>query len=426
MGTKRRPIEWAKNALIVLLTLSAAGLLTMTPLVRDSGLLELLHPRPAGESASAGEPQARTVLPARLALCQDGGRFGLQYDNSRMADQFATLGPLLGDALAGAGEPVPISEQSWRDRLRQAGVYFDFAGDVPLAALGRWLGGGEGCTLDASARRILLAAGEGDSVALCWQDAADGAFYTCPTALSQSLHLEPALASAAPNGAYFAFEDAGLNRLLDPYTLITEGDPALPHYGVSAPLSNAAGVEALLDALSFNSQNHAPGSTGEVYMDGTDRLVIRDGGIASYRAAQGDKYPVGPAEGGLSAAQAAEGARALAERAMSPLCGEARLYLISVQPCQDGWKVRFGYQLGGSAVYLYEEGWAAEFLVRGGYITEFTLRLRCYAAEGEGALLLPIGKAAAMLPDLTTEKRELVIQYRDGGGQTVSPGWEAV
>ena len=31
-----------------------------------------------------------------------------------------------------------------------------------------------------------------------------------------------------------------------------------------------------------------------------------------------------------------------------------------------------------------------------------------------------------MLPDLTAERRELVIQYRDGGGQTVSPGWEAV
>lgn len=426
MGSKRRPIEWVKNALIALLTLSAAGLLTMTPLVRDSGLLELLRPLPPEGGNPAGSDQVGAVLPARLAVYRDGARLGLQYDDGRMEEQFSAFIPLLGDALAGAGEPKPMKEQAWRDSLRRPGVYFDFSGDVPLAALGHWLGGGEGCALAASARRVVLAAGEEDSVLLCWQDAGDGAFYACPTPLSHALHLEPALASASANGAYFAFEDPGLNRLLAPYTLITEGDPEAPQYAVSAPLSNAAGVEALLDALSFNSQNHAPGSAGEVYPDGTDRLVIREGGTVTYRAAQGEKYPVGLPGEPVTAAQAADGARTLAERAISPLCGEARLYLISVQADKDGWRVRFGYRLGGSAVHLYDEGWAAEFQVQGGYITGFTLHLRCYTAEGGGALLLPIGKAAVMLPDLTAEKRELVIRYRDGGGQTVSPNWEAV
>ena len=91
-----------------------------------------------------------------------------------------------------------------------------------------------------------------------------------------------------------------------------------------------------------------------------------------------------------------------------------------------GWRVRFGYRLGGCAVYLYDEGWAAEFIVQGGYITSFALRVRSYAADGESVLLLPIDKAAVLLPDLTKEKRELVIRYRHGGGQTVSPSWEAV
>lgn len=425
MRDKHRALEWGKNAAIALLTLSAGVLLSMTPLVRDSGLMELLSPRPAQTGASPGGAQSAPILPARLAVCRDGNRFGLQYDDGRMDEVFAAFVPLLGDALAGAGEPAPLSDSQWRACLRQRGAYFDFSGEIPLAALARWLGGGD-CPLQGSARRVVLAAGEGDAVSLCWEDAGDGGYFTCPTALSRALHLDPAVEAVAPNGAYFAFEDESLSRLLDPLTLITEGEPGAGLYDVSAPLSSAAGAEALVDALSFNSRNHAPGSSGEVYTDGTDRLVIRDGVTATYRAAQGGKYPVEHTNGVVSAAQAAEGARALAERAMAPLCGEARLYLLSVRPYGDGWQVRFGYRLGGSAVYLYDEGWAAEFLVRDGCITEFVLHLRQYAAQGENALLLPIRKAAAMLPDLTRERRELVIQYRDGGGQSVSPGWEAV
>lgn len=425
MRDKHRALEWGKNAAIALLTLSAIVLLSMTPLVRDSGLVELLGPRPAQTGAGAGQTQSGPILPARLAVCRDGDRFGLQYDDSRMDEVFAAFVPLLGDALTGAGEPASLSDSQWRACLRQRGAYFDFSGEIPLAALARWLGGGD-CPLKGSARRVALAAGEGDAVSLCWEDAGDGGYFTCPTALSRSLHLDPAVEAVTPNGAYFAFEDESLNRLLDPFTLITEGEPDAGLYDVSAPLSSAAGAEALVDALSFNSRNHAPGSSGEVYMDGTDRLVIRDGVTATYRAAQGGKYPVEHTNGVVSAAQAAEGARALAERAMAPLCGEARLYLLSVRPYGDGWQVRFGYRLGGSAVHLYDEGWAAEFLVRDGCITQFTLHLRQYAAQGENALLLPIRKAAAMLPDLTRERRELVIQYRDGGGQSVSPGWEAV
>lgn len=425
MRDKRRLVEWGKDALILLLTLSAVFLLTMTPLVQDSGLAELFHPRsPAREVSTTGN-QAGAVLPARLAVYWDGERYGLQYDDTHMEELFPSFSPLLADALAGAGTPAPMAERGWRDCLQRPGVYFDFSGGVPLSALARWLGGGE-CALDGSARRVVLAAGTGDQVALYWQEAGDGGFYTCPTSLSLALHLDPAVEAVAANRAYFAFEDQGLVQLLDPFTLITEGEQTGTQYTAAMPLSNAAGMEALLDALSFNSQNHAPGSSGEVYLDGADRLVVRDSGTVVYRAAQGGKYPVETKNGAVSAAQAADGARALAEQAMGTLCGDARLYLISVQEDENGWRVRFGYRLGGSAVYLYDEGWAAEFLVRGGYITDFTLHLRCYAADGGKALLLPIDKAAAMLPDLTGEKRELVIQYRDGGWSTVSPGWEAV
>ena len=425
MSGKRRMIEWGKNVLIVLLTLSAVALLSTTPLVQDSGLATLFRSGRAAGSISEVSTQPGMVLPARLAVYRDGERYGLQYDDTLMEELFAAFGPLLGEALSGAGEPASVTEPGWRERLCRPGAYFDFSGAVPLSALARWLGGGE-CTLEGGARRVALCAGEDDQVVLCWQDAGNGGFYTCYTPLSRALHLEPALEAVSPNGAYFAFEDAGLAKLLDPFTLITEGEGTGAQYTVTAPLTTAAGMEALLDALSFNSKNHAPGSSGEVYLDGTDRLVVQDGGTVTYRAVQGGKYPMESRNGVVSAGQAADGVRALAERALGPLCGDARLYLLSVEEYGDGWRVRFGYRLGGCAVYLDGEGWAAEFIVQGGHITDFTLRVRSYAADGSSVLLLPVDRAAVLLPDLSGEKRELVIRYRDGGGQTVSPHWEAV
>ena len=425
MRDKRRIVEWGKNALIALLTLSALVLLSMTPLVQDSGLAALFRPGRAGGGTSPVSAQPGMVLPARMAVYRDGERYGLQYDDARMEELFAAFGPLLGEALSGAGEPASLTEGAWRDRLCRPGAYFDFAGAVPLSALARWLGGGA-CPLEGGARRAALSALEGDQVTLCWQVAGDGGFYTCSTTLSRSLHLDPALEAVSPNGAYFAFEDAEMARLLDPFTLITEGEGKGTQYAVTTPLATAAGMETLLNALSFNSQNHAPGSSGEVYLDGADRLVVQDGSTVTYRAAQGEKYPVENRDGVTAADQAADGTRALAERALGPLCGDARLYLLSMEEYGKGWRVRFGYRLGGSAVYLDDEGWAAEFVVQEGYITGFVLRVRSYSADGGSVLLLPIDKAAILLPDLTAERRELVIRYRDGGGQTVSPHWEAI
>lgn len=421
MRDKSRWIEWGKDGLILLLTLSAVCLLSMTPLVRDSGLLDLLSPKESPGVGSSGAGPAEAMLPVRLAVTGEGGRCGVQYDEQRLEELFPPLGVLLGDALASAGEIRSLDEEEWRRCLGRDGVYFDFAGDVPLTALERWLQGPGSAGLTGAARRVLLCAGEGDQVLLCWQEEAGEQFFSCSTALTQALHLGPAAAGAAPNGAYFAFENQELAGRLDPYTLITEEDQGGAGYAVSVPLTEESGTAAVLAALSFNSQNPAPVSGGEVYVDGGDRLVVSDSGVVTYRAAQGEKYPVGPA-----LADGVETARALAESTLGTLCGEARLYLMSAQEAGGAVRVRFGYLLDGCAVYLGSEGWAAEFVIRNGYITQFTLRFRSYAANGEQTLLLPVDKAAAMLPDLTDQRRELVLQYRDGGGAAVFPSWVAV
>ena len=73
MRSKRRWIEWGKDALMVLLTLSALYLLSMTPLVRDSGVMDLFTPQESpGVGVSGGEGTA-AMLPARLAVNGEGG-----------------------------------------------------------------------------------------------------------------------------------------------------------------------------------------------------------------------------------------------------------------------------------------------------------------------------------------------------------------
>ena len=298
MRDKSRWVELGKDALIVLLTLSAVWLLSMTPLIQDSGMLDLLAPRESPGMGQPGGGQAAAMLPVRLAVTGEGGRFGVQYDEARLEEQFPPLGALLGDALASAGQPQAMGETEWRRCLGADGVYFDFAGDVPLSALERWLQGPGETELTGSARRVLLCAGEGDQVLLCWQETADGRFFSCSTGLARSLHLEPVVENAAFNGAYFAFENPALTDRLAPYTLITEGELGGAGYAVSVPLTGEAETLTVLAALDFNSQNPAPVIGGEVYLDGGDRLVVSTNGTVTYRAAGGEKYPVGYAPAG--------------------------------------------------------------------------------------------------------------------------------
>lgn len=428
MKADRRWLEWGKNLLIVLLTLSALYLLSMLPIVQDSGLLEFFSAQDSADGPSGGSggvTLTAAALPASMVVSTDSGRYGVQYDPDGIDELFARFGPLLGEALTSAGDPETITESRWRSCLTGVGVCFDFVGDIPLSALGGWFGVGGQCGLDGSARRLLLSAGEEDQVRLCWRDVEDGLFYSCSTALTRALHLDPILEGYAGNGACFAFEDRALSALLDPYTLIADTENDGVQYAAATPVSGTSGADFVLSALSFSSQNHARGSGGEFYLDGSDRLQVGDDGTVTYQAVQGEKYPVSAAGSKATVAEVIEAARSLAQSTIGASCGEAQLYLISARAEENGWRVRFGYRLRGSAVYLYNEGWAAEFLIQQDYITDFTLHFRNYASIEETTLLLPIDRAAVMLPDLTDEPRELAIQYRDRGGQTVFPMWVA-
>lgn len=424
MSKKRRWLERGKSLLILLLSLSALYLLSLTPLVQDSGILDLLASKPAGGENTAAVTLTAAARPSRMAVHNGEERYGVQYDQSAADELFARLGPLLGEALTSSGAPASIPESRWQQYLRGKGIYFDFTGEIPLSALGRWLSQEGECALTASARRVLLAGDGEDGVLLCYQDADSGRFFACRTGLTESLHLDPAVAGTAGNGALFAFESESWSRLLQPYTLITENS-ARRVYAAATPISPSGDLSALLAALNYSDYNHTPVSGGELYLDGNDRLRILTDGRVIYDAAQPGKYPVATAGSEMTVAEAIEAARELAENTIGTQCGEAELYLISAKETDSGCRIRFGYRLDGSTVWLYDEGWAADFLIRDGYVTGFTLCYRSYTDAGQEALLLTMDRAAVMLPDLTEEKCELILQYRDRGESAVSPVWVA-
>ena len=424
MKGKRRWLEVIKSLLILLLSASAIFLLTMTPLVQDSGVLDLLTTRQPDSVGSTEVTLTAAAIPSRMAVRSGTECYGVQYDQNSVDELFARLGPLLGEALVSSTEQKIIGERLWRRYLQGEGIYFDFTGDIPLSALSSWLQPEGFCGLTAAARRILLASADNDKVLLCYQDAGDGRFYACDTALTWSLHLAPAVSDISGNDAEFAFDSQTLSGLLEPYTLITE-DSTRKIYNATTPLSVGGDLSDLLEALEYTGRNHASVSGGELYLDGNDRLQIQAGGQVSYTAAQPGKYPVATAGEEMTIAEAIEAARQLAESTIGAKCGEAELYLQSAQEVSDGYLIYFGYRLDGSMVWLYDKGWAAEFYVRYDHITDFTLYFRSYVSTGADALLLSMDRAAGMLPNLVEQSCELIIQYRDQGESQVQPVWVA-
>lgn len=430
MRNKRRsrPVEWCKNLLIILLALSALYLLGRAQIsgrVLDSVRDFLRGGSAATTAAASNQTTSVAVRPVRLAIYQEGQRYGVQYDQQATDEAFAPLATLLSEALGSAGAPAPVGERVWRSALCSTGIYMDFLYPVPLATLSRWLGDGQSnSALTGTARRICLAADESGGVSLFYINEEDGSYYVCETTLSTALHLEAAVSGQSPNGAMFAFEVPGMENLA-PYTLLA-ANPRPPVYGAANPLQeDGARVSELLRALAFRAQAASldPFAGGQI-VESNDSLRLSAGGVVTYHTIgdSGFRFSLP----GDSRRDALDYVQVLAEATVGAWCGEARLCLAEVKESADGWEITFQYCLNGALVALPEGYAAAHFVVRGGAVTDFSLYLRSYSDTGETSLVLPEEQAAAAMEPLMVEGKELTLLYQDFGGEQVSAGWYAV
>lgn len=432
MNKKRRAVELLKDALILLLSCSAIWLSFQTPLsaplrglFREEGTQAAPGNGPGSDLGSGALPMAIAAnVPGSEHLPEgtEGARCGLQYDQAACQELFQRVAGPLVETLSSAGVPERISRSQWETALTSdLGVCLDFQGEVPLSVLVGWLSG-ESTGLDAVVRRLALTVWE-DGLDVSYRDERSGAYYRCRSQVADPFSLAEALSGLTGNGAFFAFESE-LYQDLDPDTLLLPDIPALAVYTAANPMSGTQGaLEDLVRDLGFSLNSTSFYSTDEqVARSGDDSVRLSDRGVAQY---EGETlFPVLRQGGAGELFDRVETCRQLALSALGPRCGEARLYLVSVEEVPEGWEISFGYSLNGIPV-LTDLGYAARFLVEGERITQFSLYLRSYTAAGDSSLVLPSRQGAAALAAQGLAGEELLLTYTDSGGDTLTAGWSA-
>lgn len=407
--TKRNRRNLAQNILITLLSLSAVVLFARTQLYSldlGGGQGEAAPP------SQSAAPAAELTAPVRAAVTGDYGRYAsvtLTTGDSGFADP---LGRRLLEALGSARDYTACGRSDFLRALEGPSLYFDFLEPLPLSVLAALLGGGEEVSPreDLSARRLLIAPQGGGTLLYLW-DGGESCF-RAGTAVSAD-SLEQVISRYELGDASFAMDGDG--DALDPCSLLPGTPPQLPALTLGDPL--AGGTDWLLTALGFNPRSgtrHTESNGTELIMDGDRSLRIRPDDSVRYQSGDDPILSIKAAGTRPTAREAALGAGALLGGLLSPVLGEARLWLQSVLRSGDVTVLRYGYQSGGVPIRFQDGGYAAEVTLTGAAVTSLTLRFRQYALSEETSLLLPLPQALAVAA--AAPGRELSIGYVERSG----------
>ncbi len=400
-----------QNLLITLLALSAAVLFTQTQLYNLNLTTSEAPPGPAQSAA----PAAELAAPVRTAVTGDYGRCGgltCTTGDPVFADP---LGRRLLEALGSARDYAPCSRGDFLRALRGPSLYYDFLEPLPLSVLAGLLGGGEDVSPreDLSARRLLIVPQEGGAVLYLW-DGGENCFRASTAVSSDS--LEQVISRYELGDASFAMDGGGLERELDPCSLLPAQPPELPSFTLGDPL--AGGTDWLLSALGFNPRSrtrHTESSGTELIIDGDRTLRIRPDNTIHYQSGNEPILRVKAAGDLPTAREAALGAGSLLGSLLAPVSGELQPWLQSLRRSGDVTALRFGYQLKGVPVRFQDGGFAAEITLTGSAVTALSLRFRQYNAAEEPSLLLPLPQALAVAA--ASPGKELSIGYVERGGE---------
>ena len=412
MGEQRQDRRnLVQNLLITLLALSAAVLFTQTQIYI---VILTTSEAPPGPAQSAA-PAAELAAPVRTAVTGDYGRCGgltCTTGDPVFADP---LGRRLLEALGSARDYAPCSRGDFLRALRGPSLYYEFLEPLPLSVLAGLLGGGEDVSPreDLSACRLLIVPQEGGAVLYLW-DGGENCFRASTAVSSDS--LEQVISRYELGDASFAMDGGGLERELDPCSLLPAQPPQLPSFTLGDPL--AGGTDWFLSALGFNPRSrtrHTESSGTELIIDGDRTLRIRPDNTIHYQSGNEPILRVKAAGDLPTAREAALGAGSLLSSLLAPVSGELQPWLQSLRRSGDVTALRFGYQLKGVPVRFQDGGFAAEITLTGSAVTALSLRFRQYNAAEEPSLLLPLPQALAVAA--ASPGKELSIGYVERGGE---------
>ena len=407
-----------QNAALVLLTASALFLLTRLPLLQSIRLSAppLFTAEPGGEGEEA--PPAAMFASVNLMATRDSdeyGRCGLLYAGAE-DEALKEVIPLFQEALGSAVPAGTVEDTALREALNHPGLYLELTGGpLPLEAAAAWLG--EDPPFRLSVRSMALTA-EGDEGASLFLLDGDGGILRCSTALPVSA-LRSSCEKLSPNGAYFAYETGYTS--LAPYTVLIPKITPPPDVTAERP----AGYSAynLLTALDFNAHTlsrYTESSGAEVVEESPRTLRIGPNGNVSFISRGAIASGLYRASGtGLREVLAAGGRLA---GALSGGTGSSPLFLRSAEETENGWVLRFRYQVDGIPVYFSDGSDALAVTFQDGAVTSFTYRCRVYTALEEApAALLPAGMAQAIAA--AYPESALSIGYEDDGSGELAAQW---
>lgn len=436
---RKRHIEWGKNVLIVLLSISAIYLIGQSSFYEGFRMLLSQHyaSQPRGETKLLeSKAWQMSVQPVRLAIQNAEGRYGLQYDQKAVDELFEKkLGALLREAFQKIDRKNSLTEKEWKSVLSgtDCWVYYDFLGNIPLSQIAERVGCEEDKQgIDGSARRILLGEGDAGSKIYISYEGSEGPEYLFYTLKDmEARQIGAATEGFSPNGMRFAFEKTGLYSSVDGNLMSMDPSPEQSAYVSQNPLYQLTEEEQkeLLTKLQFNPNaeifHHV--SDGLVVRGGADTLRILDTGVVMFQSKENGqvcRYPVYQSEPGYGVSMAR---KILLTVLMDDQGERGRPYLLHTEQQDDGrTKLTFAYSFNGAAVQMAEFGYAAQFTMDDQQITEFTIYARQYLVAEEAVSLLPEAQAIVALRAMGEEGREMQIGYVDTGeGDTILPEWIA-
>ena len=393
---KRRAVEIFKSIIIVLLVISAGGLIYV------SGYYSLLWS--SGEDAGAAAPGAdggavpslaQSVRPIAAVVSQsDGTHHACAFDAGGVAELYSGFAASLGEAIGSSGAPESIDFAEFRSGISRQCVLLDFYWTWPLSLVASRLGVDAAGASGYSARYAALCCRSG-AVELLFSDGES--YFRCTTGVSEG-SLSSKLAAYRASNCVFAFEDDRFSGAA-PLTPVLDSLPEIS----SASLSQTQefDLETVFSLLDMNSYAIHPYSETDgtlVYVGSGKTLRVSPGGGVTFRSEPG----TGPTEL-IEAANAAEG---FVRSCLGTIAGAAELYLAGVrEEASGGFTVYFEYCVNGIPVRLSGGEHAAEIYVCGGTIAGAELLPRTFEAGQTQSGLLPPVQACAIAASVGGEPR---------------------
>ena len=424
MTRGKKAVEWAKTALILLLSASALVLAWRTELfsayinsIPFFGSVADLVKGTTGTTEISSVELKEAARPLSIVITnEDGRRYGAKYDTDIRNAVYERTSSILCEALGSASAPEEISEEEWREALSGPGVFFEYFNPVRLSILDGWLGAHMPETAeDISLRYVYIAFGE-DKSRIYYQDIERGLFFGADTASAAGKVQE--LDIYSENGAMFAFETVVSDENNAPYMLIM---PESDHPDINA--AAAGSVEELLDivitAMGHSEETNTtyPDSRGFFVCVGTQfNIRVDSTGRILYRRT--DALPISIERQMPNPNEIIERARVIVAETISKTCGDAEVFFESMEYYPDGsCSVYFGYYVAGGRMFLRDDNHAARISFSPGMVPEIEVIFRNFTLTDEYTRLLPERQAFAAAGG------EFLLCYSDAGLDILQPSW---